>query len=94
MGGPSAPSARGVTDAPYTPFKPHEFRNMAAKTSPNLEAWTRHRENAHLIFKPGKATNLARGLVFGLLIPAFIYTLVKSDMQRIDGKEGRDRPFM
>lgn len=92
MGGHPVPSARGVTDPPYTPFKPHEFRNMGAKTAPNIEAWARHRENAHLIFKPGQ--NLGRGLVFGLLIPAFIYTLVKSDMQRIDAKESRDRPYM
>jgi hypothetical protein len=92
MGAPSQPGARGVTDAPYKPFKPHEFRGMGAKTVSNVEAWARHRENAHLIFKPGK--NLLGGLIFGIAIPIAIYTLVKSDMQRIDGKEGRDRPYM
>lgn len=96
MGGPSSSSAsasaRGVTDAPYKPFKPNEFRGMGARTAPNIEAWARHRENAHLIFKPGK--NIVSGLIFGLAIPIFIYNLVKSDMQRIDSKEGRSRPFM
>ncbi|KAG8458938.1 hypothetical protein KFE25_004272 [Diacronema lutheri] len=93
MGGPTgAPSARGVTDAPYTPFKPHEFRNMGARTSPNIEAWARHRENYHLIFKPGK--HIVSGLIFGVAIPIFIYSLVKSDMQSIDAKEGRARPYM
>lgn len=89
---PPGPQARGVTDAPYKPFKAHEFRQMGAKTVPNIEAWSRHRENAHLIFKPGK--NLVSGLIFGLAIPFVLYTLVKGDMQRTDRKEGRSRPFM
>ncbi|KAJ1623232.1 ClpP/crotonase-like domain-containing protein [Pavlovales sp. CCMP2436] len=91
-GGHGETGARGVTDAKYTPYKQHEFRDMGARTTPAIEAWAKHRENAHLTFKPGK--HIWGGLIFGIVIPVILYNLIKADMRVIDDKEGRQRPFI
>mmetsp|Transcript_6113 Transcript_6113/g.20868 ORF Transcript_6113/g.20868 Transcript_6113/m.20868 type:complete len:95 (-) Transcript_6113:482-766(-) len=89
MGAPAHPPARGVSELPFAPHDPNDFRGRGAHSPPNIEKWVAYRENYHRYFKltPGAAF---RAVILIGVVPFGIYTLVKRDMRVTDKLEGRE----
>tara|TARA_B100000524_G_scaffold223104_1_gene117778 strand:- start:3060 stop:3302 length:243 start_codon:yes stop_codon:yes gene_type:complete len=62
---------------------------LGAKKNPAIEKWAKYKEDFHVRGQTGPKY-VWNSLLWGIAVPIFMYTLVKSESLRVDRQNGRD----